>query len=145
MSVPSLQLAWLHYFYWLPYGLDGKNVHNKLKPSAHPIIITLPQDGFFTHIQGGSFAAWNQACFRPSFKAKSNELELPRPMLTLLATLVCHCSLVIFVWAQLIIWQMHSALDDYSSGSLWKTDFDADMYEDIYIVTIMGVGGLGKL
>jgi len=53
-------------------------------------------------------------CFTSTLETHGNEPEIPAAALALVATCI------------------HSAIDDYSSGVCKKTDFNADLYEDVY-------------
>ena len=50
-------------------------------------------------------------------------------MLALIAILVCQ---FLFLYAWLILSQVYLALNDHANGALRKTDFNANMYEDVY-------------
>lgn len=52
-------------------------------------------------------------------------------MLALVATSVCH-----YTFSQYLCWQ-GLLFDRYIRLSLWKTDFNADHYEDIYNMHMM--------
>ncbi|KAI9431089.1 hypothetical protein H4582DRAFT_1822972, partial [Lactarius indigo] len=88
----------------------------KSKPFAHPVIIAVLREAFFSNVRGGSYANKYHRLFKSSLPDSCpSELEIPSAMLALVAT------------------SIHSALDDYSTGVCKKTEFNADLYEDIYI------------
>ncbi|KAH9024529.1 hypothetical protein EDB84DRAFT_1273891, partial [Lactarius hengduanensis] len=88
----------------------------KSKPFGHPIIMAVLREAFFANVRGGSYASKYCGRFRSSLPdSHPSELEIPCAMLALVAT------------------SIHSALDDYSTGVCKKTEFNADLYEDIYI------------
>ncbi|KAN0128901.1 hypothetical protein V8E53_013274 [Lactarius tabidus] len=103
------------YIYPSKKGPDGQDLIESSKPFAHPAIIALLRDTFLVSVRGGSFATRNQARFMLSLDSRPKELEIPRSMLALVAT------------------SIHSALDDHANGVLRKTDFNADIYEDVYL------------
>ncbi|KAH9016274.1 hypothetical protein EDB85DRAFT_1862189, partial [Lactarius pseudohatsudake] len=87
----------------------------KSKPFSHPVIIAVLREAFFANIRGGSSASKYHGRFESSLPdSRPTELEIPSAMLALVAT------------------TLHSALDDYSTGICKKTDFNADLYEDVY-------------
>ncbi|KIJ91570.1 hypothetical protein K443DRAFT_14286 [Laccaria amethystina LaAM-08-1] len=93
---------------------DGEIVSNK--PFHHPALISMLRDVYFAGTRG-SYAERYSARFGSSITEgpRKCERELPAPMVALAATAV------------------HSSLDDYSSGICQKTEFMADLYEDVYL------------
>lgn len=63
--------------------------------------------------------------------AQKSELEVPAAMVCTIATSVCH-SLRLISLAESSPLKIHSALDDWSEGYHKKSDFNADLYEDVY-------------
>ncbi|KAH9074906.1 hypothetical protein EDB83DRAFT_2218790, partial [Lactarius deliciosus] len=95
----------------------GGSVIDRSKPFAHPAVIAVLRELYFAYSRSGSHANKYQNHFKsslPETHPASVELEIPGPMLVLVATCI------------------HSALDDFHSGTQRKVDFSADWYEDIY-------------
>ncbi|KAH9041105.1 hypothetical protein EDB84DRAFT_1267264, partial [Lactarius hengduanensis] len=99
------------------YIYPTKPVIDRSKPFSHPAGIAVLRESFFVYSHGGSLASKYQNRFKsslPETHPASVELEIPGPMLALVATCI------------------HSALDDFRSGAQKKVEFNADRYEDIY-------------
>ncbi|KAH9044082.1 hypothetical protein EDB83DRAFT_2523720 [Lactarius deliciosus] len=104
------------YVYPTKEGPSGQQNVVKSKPFGHPIIMAVLREAFFMNIRGGSYASKYCGRFKSSLPdSHPSELEIPCAMLALVAT------------------SIHSALDDHSTGIYRRTEFNADLYEDIYI------------
>ena len=111
---------------------QGRGLIIRTKPFNHLAVISILREVFF-----GS--AWKSLaeqychCFTSTIETRSDEPEIPAAALVLVAT--CICFLLLF-WINILcyscLFQIHSAIDDYSSGLCKKTDFNADLYEDVY-------------
>ncbi|GLB45655.1 hypothetical protein LshimejAT787_2500470 [Lyophyllum shimeji] len=83
--------------------------------NTNPIIISTLKEFYFPGTRG-SLGEKHAHMFSSSIEEGpgSNELEIPLPMLAIVAT------------------TLHSALDDWASGERKPTDFNAERYEDVY-------------
>lgn len=92
---------------------EGRGLIIRTKPFNHPAIISILREFFF----GGTrktLAEQHRNCFTSTLETRSDEPEIPAAALALVVTCI------------------HSAIDDYSSGVCKKTEFNADLYEDVY-------------
>jgi len=58
---------------------------------------------------------------------------MPAALTAAVSTAVNCSSFLIDISTHLRLFKIHSALDDYSTGICIKTDFNADVYEDVYL------------
>ncbi|KAG6825967.1 hypothetical protein H0H92_001683 [Tricholoma furcatifolium] len=85
----------------------------RTKPYHHPMIISAIREYFFSAARG-SLASKYTDRFTSSIEDAPDSLELPLPMVAMVATAT------------------YAAIDDWNSGFLKKSEFNADAYEDIY-------------
>ncbi|KAH9018522.1 hypothetical protein EDB84DRAFT_1442387 [Lactarius hengduanensis] len=102
------------------------------------------QEAFFANVWGGSYASQYCGRFKSSLP-DSHLSELECAMLALVATAFmikrvnyelfkyCYNNSFFCGFSMFFQGRIHSALDDYSTGVCKKTEFNADLYEDIYI------------
>ncbi|KAF8258515.1 hypothetical protein EI94DRAFT_1815161 [Lactarius quietus] len=103
------------YIYPTKQGTQENTVIVMSKLFSHPAVIAVLREAFFVVTRVGSLANKHHDRFKSSLPdTHPKELEIPIPMLALAGTAV------------------HAALDDYSSGIYKKSDFNANLYEDIY-------------
>ncbi|KAF8259943.1 hypothetical protein EI94DRAFT_1706679 [Lactarius quietus] len=101
------------YIYPTKQGTQENTVIVMSKLFSHPAVIAVLREAFFAVTRVGSLANKHHDQFKLSLPdTHPKELEIPIPMLALR-----------FV---------HAALEDYSSGIYKKSDFNANLYEDIY-------------
>ncbi|GLB45106.1 hypothetical protein LshimejAT787_2000110 [Lyophyllum shimeji] len=100
--------------YMYPRLKDG-NLILRTKPFHHPIIVSSMREYFFSATRG-SMASKHAARFASSIPSgpQALELEVPLPMVCTIATAV------------------YASINDWSSGFLKKSEFNADEYEDVY-------------
>ena len=96
---------------------------------THYNVTYLPGEVFFSSTQK-SLAEQYSHCFASTIETRSNEPEVPAAALALVAT--CVCFFISNILCYSYSFQIHSAIDNYSSGLCKKMDFNADLYEDVY-------------
>lgn len=97
------------------YPVNAEGDLQPTKPFFHLAMISTLREAFFTGSRG-SFAERYQDRFVSSITdgPRKQERELPAAMVAMAATSIA------------------SSLDDYSTGVRRKTEFNADLYEDVY-------------
>ncbi|KAF8237329.1 hypothetical protein L208DRAFT_1375693 [Tricholoma matsutake] len=88
----------------------------KTKPFQHPCMISTLKEFAFATLHGASLLEKHAYQFVSSVSqgVQAGELELPVAMVCAAATAI------------------HTSLDDWSEGHYKKTEFNADLYEDVY-------------
>ena len=69
-------------------------------------------------------------CFISMLETCSDEPEIPAAVLALVVT--CVLFIFIYIFSYYSLFQIQLAIDDFSSGVCKKTEFNSDLYEDVY-------------
>ena len=111
---------------------QGRGLIIRSKPFNHPAVISILCEVFFGSTRK-SLAEQYRDCFASTIETLSDKAEIPAAALALVATCVCFFTTLDYDSdTNTCLFQIHSAIDDYSSGVCKKTDFNADCYEDVY-------------
>ncbi|KAF8065172.1 hypothetical protein FPV67DRAFT_1628477 [Lyophyllum atratum] len=101
--------------YIYPRTGPTNNLVHRTKPFHHPMIISSIREYYFSGTRG-SIATKHASRFTSSIETgpQALELEIPLPMVCTIATAT------------------YASIEDWSSGFLKKSEFNADAYEDVY-------------
>ena len=111
---------------------QGRGLIIRTKPFNHPAIISVLRELFFGNTRK-PLAEQHRDCFTSTLKTHGDEPEVPAAALALVVTCVLQVLLLSYIiFSYTSMFQIHSAINDYSSGVCKKTDFNADLYEDVY-------------
>ena len=114
---------------------QGRGLIIRSKPFNHPAVILILREVFFGSMRK-LLAEQYRDCFASTIETLSDEAEIPAAALALVATCVCFFTTLDYDSDNILfyscLFQIHSAIDDYSSGVCKKTDFGADCYKDVY-------------
>jgi uncharacterized protein DUF6532 len=109
---------------------QGRGLIIRTKPFNHPAIISILRELFFGNTRR-PLAEQHRNRF-PMSGTHDDEPEIPAAALALVVTCVLFYYYLTLVSYLTHLFQIHSAIDDFSSGICKKTDFNADLYEDVY-------------
>ncbi|KAF8231517.1 hypothetical protein L208DRAFT_1378067 [Tricholoma matsutake] len=114
--LPKVPYSWLFIFQTFAVAASESGLLLKTKPFQHPCMISTLKEFAFVTLRGASLSEKHAYRFVSSVSqgVQASELELPVAM-------VCAAANAI-----------HASLDDWSEGHYKKTEFNADLYEDVY-------------
>jgi hypothetical protein len=110
---------------------QGRGLIIRTKPFNHPAIISILRELFFGNTRR-PLAEQHRNRFTSMPGTHGEEPEIPAAALALVVTCVLFYYYLVLLSCLTHLFQIHSAIDDYSSGVCKKTDFNADLYKDVY-------------